>query len=161
LTVLKNEEKKEIEERFPHYATKRAVCVEALKVLQRHRGWVDDEAIADISAFLEMTPDELDAVATYYNMIFRKPVGRHVILLCDSVSCWIMGANRLCERLSGRLGIKPGETTVDNRFTLLPSVCLGACDHAPVLMVDNDTHGDLTPEKIDDLLDHYKKEDGD
>jgi NADH-quinone oxidoreductase subunit E len=159
--VLKNEEKKEIEERFPHYETKRALCVEALKVVQRHRGWVDDEAIADISAFLEMTPDELDAVATYYNMIFRKPVGRHVILLCDSVSCWIMGANRLCERLSGRLGIKPGETTVDNRFTLLPSVCLGACDHAPVLMVDNDTHGDLTPEKIDDLLDHYKKEDGD
>ena len=158
--MLTNEEKKEIEEQFPRYATKRAACVEALKAVQRRRGWVDDEAIADLAAFLEMTPAELDALATFYNLIFRKPVGRHVILVCDSASCWIMGAKRLRERLSSRLGIQPGETTADKRFTLLPNVCLGACDHAPVLMVDRDTHGDLTPEKIDDLLARYKKEDG-
>jgi NADH-quinone oxidoreductase subunit E len=157
--VLTTEDKKEIEERFPHYPTKRAVCIEALKVVQRRYGWVNDEAIADIAALLEMTPDDLDAIATFYNMIFRKPVGRHVILLCDSVSCWIMGYKRLREHLTERLGVTLGETTADGRFTLLPIVCLGACDHAPALMVDNDTHGDVTPEKIDGLLDGYKKKD--
>lgn len=158
--MLTSEDKIEIEERFPHYPTKRAVCIEALKVVQKRHGWVNDEAIADIAALLEMSSDDLDAIATFYNMIFRKPVGQHVILVCDSVSCWIMGYKRLREHLTEKLGITLGETTPDGKFTLLPNVCLGACDHAPVLMVDNDTHGDVTTEKIDALLDGYAKKDG-
>jgi NADH-quinone oxidoreductase subunit E len=120
--MLKDEEKKEIEEQTPRYATKRAACIEALKVVQKHRGWVDDDALVDVAIFLEMTPDELDNVATFYNMVFRRPVGRHVILICDSVSCWIMGYNRLREHLASRLGIKLGETTSEGRFTLLPNL---------------------------------------
>jgi len=91
-------------------------------------------------------------VATFYNLIFRKPVGRHVVMLCDSVSCWIMGYERMREHLTSRLGIQFGETTPDNRFTLLPIVCLGACDHAPAMIVNNNLHGDLDPDKIDKLL---------
>jgi NADH-quinone oxidoreductase subunit E len=99
-----------------------------------------------------MSPDELDSVATFYNLIYRKPVGRHVILVCDSVSCWIMGYDPIREHLSSRLGIGLGETTQDGRFTLLPIVCLGTCDHAPAMMVDDELYGDLDPAKIDEIL---------
>jgi NADH-quinone oxidoreductase subunit E len=102
-----------------------------------------------------MTVDELEGVASFYNLIFRKPVGRHVILICDSISCWIMGYERMREHLTTRLGINLGETTADGRFTLLPIDCLGACDHAPALMIDDDLHGDLDPEKIDEILNKY------
>jgi NADH-quinone oxidoreductase subunit E len=153
--MLTEEERQEIEAELPHYERKQAVCIDAMKVVQRHRGWVSDEALSDIGELLEMTPDELDGVATFYNLIFRKPVGRHVILLCNSVSCWVMGYDRLREHLSARLGIDLGQTTPDNRFTLLPMACLGTCDHAPALMIDNDLHRDLDPDRIDEILAEY------
>src|SRR5262249_28598428 len=96
--------------------------------------------------------DELDGVATFYNLIFRRPVGQHVILLCDSVSCWIMGYERLQTHLRTRLGITLGETTADGQFTLLPIPCLGTCDHAPALMIDDALYRDLDPEKLDLVL---------
>jgi NADH-quinone oxidoreductase subunit E len=154
--MLTPEEKREIEAELQRYPQKQAACVEALKVVQRHRGWVSDESIQDVAALLEMTPDELDGVATFYNLIFRQPVGRHVILLCDSVSCWIMGYESLHERLATRLGIKMGETTTDDRFTLLPIPCLGTCDHAPALMIDDDLYRDLAPEQLDAILERYE-----
>lgn len=154
--MLIEEERQEIEKEFPHYPQKQAACIEALKVVQRHRGWVSDEAIKEIAELLEMTPDEVDNVATFYNLIFRKPVGKHVILICDSVSCWITGYERLREHLTARLGINLGETTADGRFTLLPIVCLGTCDHAPALMIDDDLHRDLDPERIDEILERYQ-----
>ena len=154
--MLSDEERQEIEAEVAIYAQKRAACIEALKVVQQHRGWVSDEAIDDLAEMLEMNAAELDGVATFYNLIFRKPVGRHVILVCDSVSCWIMGYDNLREHLKSRLGIALGETTADGRFTLLPSVCLGACDRAPVMMIDDDLHLDLTPEKIDQILAGYE-----
>ena len=104
-----------------------------------------------------MTPDELDSVATFYNLIFRKPVGKHVILLCDSVTCWIMGCDRLRQHLTARLGVQPGETSADGRFTLLPIVCLGTCDHAPALMIDDDLHRDVDTEGLDRILEHYRE----
>jgi len=150
--MLSEEEKSAIDAELKRYADKRAVCVDALKIVQGRRGWVSDESLQDLAEYLGMTPDELDNVATFYNLIFRKPVGRHVILLCDSVSCWIMGYERLRERLIERLGIRFGETTPDGRFTLLPIVCLGTCDHAPAMMIDNELYRDLEPEKLDEIL---------
>jgi NADH-quinone oxidoreductase subunit E len=153
--MLTAEEKKEIEAEFPRYEQKRAVGVEALKVVQRHRGWVSDEALIEIAEFLEMTPAELDGVATFYNLIFRKPVGKHIILVCDSVSCWIMGYERILQHLQDRLGIVLGETSADGVFTLLPIVCLGACDQAPAMMIDDELYGNLNPAKIDEILANY------
>jgi NADH-quinone oxidoreductase subunit E len=153
---LSAEERREIEAEFAHYPTKRAVCIDAMKIVQRHRGWVSEESLEDIARLLEMSPDELEGVATFSNLLFRKPVGRHVVLLCDSVSCWIMGYDRLRERLCSKLGVRLGETTADDRFTLLPIVCLGTCDHAPAMMVDEDLHRDLDPEKAEQALDNYK-----
>jgi NADH-quinone oxidoreductase subunit E len=153
--MLTAEEKKEIEAEFPRYEQKRAVCVEALKIVQRHRGWVSDEALIAVAEFLEMTPAELDGVATFYNLIFRKPVGKHIILVCDSVSCWIMGYERILQHLQDRLGIALGETSADGVFTLLPIVCLGACDQAPAMMIDDELYGNLDPAKIDEILTNY------
>jgi NADH-quinone oxidoreductase subunit E len=154
--MLSEEERREIEAEFAHYPRKDAVCIDAMKIVQRHRGWLSDESIRDIAELLGMTPGELDSVATFYNLLYRKPVGRHVILLCDSVSCWIMGYERQREHLRARLGVQLGETTADGRFTLLPIVCLGCCDGAPAMMVDGDLHKDLTPEKIDRVLEGYR-----
>jgi NADH-quinone oxidoreductase subunit E len=154
--MLTPEERQEIEAEFPRYPNKRAVCLDAMKVIQRHRGWVSDESLRDLAQELDMTPDELDAIATFYNLIFRKPVGRHVVLICDSVSCWIMGYEKLCQRLTSQVGVGLGETTADGRFTLLPIVCLGACDHAPAMMVDNDLYRDVEADRIDDVLKSYK-----
>ena len=153
--MLTAEEINEIEAEAAHYPKRDAVCIDALKIVQRHRGWVSDESVRDIAGHLGMSPTDLDSVATFYNLIFRKPVGRHVIMLCDSVSCWIMGCDRIHKNLRERLGIELGETTPDNRFTLLPIVCLGCCDHAPAMMVDRDLHGDLDPRKIDAALEKY------
>jgi NADH-quinone oxidoreductase subunit E len=154
--MLTVEERDEIEAELTRYPTKEAVCIDAMKIVQRHRGWVSDESVRDIAELLEMSPADLDGVATFYNLIFRKPVGRHVVMLCNSVSCWILGYERMREHLISRLGIQFGETTPDDRFTLLPIVCLGACDHAPAMLVDNELHTDLSPDRIDEVLEAYK-----
>src|SRR5580692_3566332 len=153
--MLSTEEITEIEAEAEHYPKREAVCIDALKIVQRHRGWVSDESVRDIAGHIGMSPTDVDSVATFYNLIFRKPVGRHVIMVCDSVSCWIMCSDRTRKHIQERLGIELGETTPDNRFTLLPIVCLGCCDHAPAMMVDRDLHSDLDPQKIDAGLEKY------
>jgi NADH-quinone oxidoreductase subunit E len=153
--MLSDAERRDIEDELEHYEYKRAACVEALKIVQRHRGWISDESLRDVAPLLAMSVEELDGVATFYNLLYRKPVGRHVILLCDSVSCWIMGTDRLREALRVRLGVDSGETTPDDRFTLLPIACLGTCDHAPALMIDEDLHRDVEPEGLDRILERY------
>src|SRR5579862_7846432 len=111
--MLTDEERREIEGEFPHYPTRRAVCIDAMKIVQKHRGWVSDEALRDIGDLLGMAASELDGVATFYNLIFRHPVGRHVIYLCDSVSCWIVDGEQQRRHLMERLRVEPGETTAD------------------------------------------------
>jgi NADH-quinone oxidoreductase subunit E len=155
-TMLTPEERQEIEAEFARYPNKQAVSIDAMKIIQRHRGWVSDESLRDLGEVLDMTPDELDGVATFYNLVFRKPVGRHIVLICDSVSCWIMGYKKLCHAFTSRLGVDLGGTTADGRFTVLPIVCLGTCDHAPAMMVDNDLHHDLDPDKLDEVLEKYR-----
>jgi NADH-quinone oxidoreductase subunit E len=154
--VLREETQREVEAELRQYDHKRAACVEALKIVQKRHGWVSDEHLEDLAQILDMAPDELDGVATFYSLIFRRPVGRHVILVCDSISCWIMGYDDLRAHLHERLGIGLGATTEDGRFTLLPIPCLGTCDHAPAMMIDEELYQDLTREKIDQILARYE-----
>jgi NADH-quinone oxidoreductase subunit E len=154
--MLSSEEREEIESEITHYEQRQAACIESLKILQRHRGWISDESLHDLAPLLGMSVHELDNVATFYNLIFRRPVGEHVILLCDSVSCWLLGYERIRLHLRDKLGIEPGQTTADGRFTLLPMPCLGDCDHAPALMIDEDLHHDLDESKLDRLLERYR-----
>lgn len=154
--MLTDEEWGEIEPELAHYEEARALSLDALKVVQRRRGWVDDQALADCAEALGMSVAELEGVATFYNLVYRQPVGRHVVLLCDSISCWICGYDRMRDHLQHKLGIAFGQTTADDRFTLLPVNCLGACDSAPTMMIDGEMHRDLTPERIDEILERYE-----
>jgi len=148
-------EKEKIEDEIRQVPIKKAACIEALKIVQEHRRWVSDESIRDVADILDMSAEEVDSVATFYNLIFRQPVGRHIILLCDSISCYVMGLKGIHAELTRLLEIQYGQTTADGRFTLLPNPCLGTCDHAPALMVDNDTYRDLQPSAIADILEKY------
>ena len=153
--MLTAEEKQEIEKAIEQVPVKKAACVEALKIVQEHRRWISDESLKEVAAFMDMSAEELDSVATFYNLIFRKPVGRHVILLCDSISCWVMGYESIRAQLTRRLNIKYGETSADDRFTILPNPCLGTCDCAPALMIDNDLYRNIRVEQLDDILSKY------
>lgn len=153
--MLSDSEKREIEAGVKKYEHKRSACIDALKAVQRKRGWVDDGALKGVAEMLEMTPDELDSVATFYNLIFRRPVGEHVILVCNTVSCHIMGYTLILERIRERLKISLGETTDDKKFTLLPIPCLGACDKAPAMMIDDELYCGLTPVMVDEILERY------
>jgi NADH-quinone oxidoreductase subunit E len=153
--MLSEQEKREIEAEVRVHDLRRGAATEALQIVQRRRGWVSAEAVRDVAELLGLTPDEVAGLATAYDLIFRRPVGRHVILICDNVSCWIMGYNPILEHLQRRLGIGLGGTTADGRFTLLPSACIGACDLAPVMMVDYDLHTNLTADKVDEVLADY------
>ena len=154
--MLTSEEIKEIEKAISIVPYKKAACVEALKVVQEHRSYVSDESLKDVANFMDMSAEELDSVATFYNLIFRKPVGRHIILLCDSISCWVMGYENIKAQLSSKLNIGYGETTTDGRFTLLPNPCLGTCDCAPALMIDKDLYRNLTVDQLDEILSKYE-----
>ena len=153
---LTGDEIREIEHEKTHYPYTQAVGLEALKVVQKYQGWVSDESLLAVAEYLDIPAAELEGVATFFNMIFRRPVGRHVIALCESITCWMLGSEDLKTHISERLGIVYGETSADGEFTLIPVPCLGACDRAPVLMVERDTHRHLDNATIDRIIDQCR-----
>jgi NADH-quinone oxidoreductase subunit E len=154
--MLSTKEIKKIDAEIALVPVRKAACIEALKIVQNQRGWISDESLSAIADHMHMSAEELDSVATFYNLIFRKPVGRNIILLCDSISCYVMGYEAIYAHLKTSLHISFGETTPDNRFTLLPNACLGICDHAPALMINKELYCDLTIDKLDEVLKIYK-----
>ena len=152
---LSDQEIRDINHEIELVPYKKAAVIEALKVVQKYRGWVSDESVEAIGAHLGMSAAEVDSVATFYNLIFRRPVGRHVILLCDSISCYVMGYKKIQDALKQKLDIGFGDTTADKKFTLLPNCCLGCCDHAPAMMIDEELHNDLEVENLDEVLSRY------
>ena len=149
---LSEQELSAIDREIAHVPYRSAVAIEALKIVQAHRGWVSDESLQAIARHLEMSAEELEGIATFYNLIFRRPVGENVILLCNSISCWIKGCDKLQQNITEQLGIEPGQTTPDNRYTLLPVTCLGACDKAPVMMVGEALHEDIDEKMLRSLF---------
>jgi NADH-quinone oxidoreductase subunit E len=126
--------------------------------LQDHYGHLSDEAISEAAALLGMSPVEVDELATFYTFIYREPVGRYVIHVCDSLVCWLAGEENIVDHLRRVLAIDFGETTADGLFTLLPVCCIGYCDRAPAILVNRRVHGPLTIAKLDVLLDKYRAE---
>lgn len=133
--TLSAEELEAIEHEKHHYEDPRAASIEALKLVQKKRGWVPDGAIGAIADVLGIPASDVEGVATFYSQIYRRPVGRHVIRYCDSVVCYINGYQGIQAALERKLDIKPGQTTFDGRFTLLPTCCLGNCDKGPSMMM--------------------------
>lgn len=156
--MLTDHERLEIEAEFPHYPDKKALSIDALKIVQAHRGWVSDESLGDVAVLLGMTTAELEGVATFFNMIFRKPVGKHVIMMCDSMTCDALEGISLRKHLLNRLAVKPGQTTQDGLFTVIPVPCLGVCQFAPVMMVDGELHKQVTIEALDRIIDQLRQE---
>ena len=152
IQTLSHEEIQAIETEIAHLPDRASAAIDALLIVQEHRGWVSDESLDAIARLLEMSSADLDSIATFYNLIYRKPVGRHVIMVCDSVSCYVMGCDKLCRQMEDKLGIKMGQTTPDERFTLLPIVCLGACDRAPVMQIDEVLIGPVAGDQLDQVL---------
>jgi NADH-quinone oxidoreductase subunit E len=150
--MLSERERERIEEEARLHEQRRAAVSEALLIVQESRGWVSDEGIADVADVLGLSREEVEGIATFYDLVFRKPVGRHVIMVCDSVSCWVTGEERISAHLKQRLGVDFGSTTPDGAFTLLPIGCLGACDAGPAMMIDGELYDHLTPERVDEIL---------
>ena len=149
---LTEEEIKEIEHEMELYPDRQAVGLEALKIVQKHQGWVSDESLLAISKYLDLPVADLESVATFFNLVYRQPVGKNVILFCNSVSCWIMGCEDMRTYINEKLGVDFGGTTEDGTFTFLPVPCLGDCDRAPVMMIGDDLHRNLTSEKINQII---------
>ena len=150
--VLTDKEIEAIEHECSLYEIRPAAAIDALQIVQRERRWINDESLYAIANMLNMSATELEGVATFYNLIYRHPVGEHVIHLCDSVSCWLHDYQSIAKHLSKTLKIEFGQTTSDGKITLLPNVCLGCCDKAPALMLDGELVENLNIEVIDNLL---------
>jgi NADH-quinone oxidoreductase subunit E len=136
----------------------RELAVDVMMALQAHHGYLSDAARDTAAELLGMSALEVDELATFYTFIYREPVGRYVIHVCDSLICWLAGEENIVDHLRQVLAIDFGETTADGLFTLLPVCCIGYCDRAPAILVNRRVHGPLTIEKIDALLKKYRAE---
>jgi NADH-quinone oxidoreductase subunit E len=134
------------------------LVIEVMMALQNHYGYLSDEGLEEGADLLGMDPLELEELATFYDFIFRQPVGKYVIQVCDSIVCWMLGQPSIIQDLGQKLGISPGETTGDGLFTLIPVCCLGHCDQGPAMMINGKLYGPLNPERIDQILKELREE---
>lgn len=134
-----------------------AAGIEALKVVQAHRGWISDDSLIAIAQCLNISSAQLEGVATFYNLIYRQQVGRHVIHLCDSISCHLTGYEEILHTIKTHIGIGYGQTTADGEFTLLSNACLGNCDKSPAMMIGNRHYHSLTPDSVVEILEGLKQ----
>jgi len=148
--------KKKIDELISGYPQKRAAMLPVLHITQKEFGQITSAEEILVAGLLDIKPIEVHEVVTFYSMFNQKKVGKYLIQICSNLTCTLLGAGNLLEYLQNKLGIKPGETTDDEKFTLSTVECLGACEEAPVMMVNFDYHGHLDKEKIDKILDDLK-----
>jgi NADH-quinone oxidoreductase subunit E len=134
---------------FPRYPTKRAVLMPALHYVQHTYNYVPTQAIEELAGFLEISPAEALDTATFYEEYWLKPKGKYLLSVCRSLSCEVCGSKDLISGLKQKLGIEVGQTTPDGRFTLVEVECLGSCGTAPVALVNDVLHENLTPQKLD------------
>jgi NADH-quinone oxidoreductase E subunit len=142
----------EIDWHLAKYPIKRSAILPVMFIVQRERGYLDPPGVAYIADRLDIRITDVWEVGTFYSMINLEPVGKYHIQICKTLSCKILGSDKITQRCKERLGIKPGETTPDGRFTLSEVECLGSCGTAPMLQIGFDYHENLTPEKVDQLL---------
>jgi NADH-quinone oxidoreductase subunit E len=156
--MLPTELLEELQKKIASVDHPRELAVDVMLTSQNHYGYFSDEALEEAARLLAMTPLELEELATFYDFIYRKPVGGFVIHVCDGVVCWMNGYDSVLDYLIRKLGIKPGETTQDGLFTLLPTACIGYCDLSPAMLINGRAYGPLTPGKIDEILDRLRTE---
>lgn len=146
-----------LQARIAAAVTPREAAVDVMKELQSHYGWLTDEAVGEAALMLGLSTLQVDELATFYEMIYRRPVGKKVIHVCDSISCWCACCEGLMEHLKLRLGVEPGSTSADGMFTLLPCCCLGMCGDSPAMSIDGTLYGKVTPELADRILETERR----
>lgn len=147
---------KDIQKRIVKAEYPREMAIDVMVALQNHYGYLSDEAVQEAAGLLGMTPTELEELATFYEFIYREPVGKYIIHVCDGIVCWMNGHQSVLEYLCQKLGVRQGETTADGLFTVLPVCCIGYCDRSPAMLINRQVYGLLTPEKIDQILQSLK-----
>jgi NADH-quinone oxidoreductase subunit E len=136
----------------------REQAVNVMYEVQRHYGYLSDEALQEAAALVSMTPLELEELATFYDFIYREPVGRFVLHVCDGVVCWMFHEGSLFDYMCRKLGVCAGEVSSDGMFTVVPTACIGLCDQAPAMVVNGQFFGNLTPDRIDAILEQLRTE---
>ena len=146
----------QIQDLISKYPEKRSALIPSLYIVQKELGYIPQDTMREVARIFEISPNEVHEVASFYTMFHRKPVGKYVLQVCTNISCQLCNAEGIMDHLTKKLGIKPGETTPDNKFTLLEVECLGSCGTSPVVQINEDYHEDLTPGKLDTILDSLK-----
>lgn len=150
--MLSDKEKQAIDMEIAKFPRRQNACLDALLAVQKERGYISDETLSLVAEYLDMSATELDGIASFYNLIYRKPVGLFVIRLCDSVSCYILGYEEVKQTIKEEIGIDFGQTTDDKKFTLLPAQCLGACDKACAMMINDELYTNLKKESVKAII---------
>lgn len=151
--MLSETTSRQIQDLIGKYPQKRSALIPSLHLAQKELGYLSHDTVCEIAGIFGLFPNEVHEVVSFYTMFHKQPVGKYVIQVCTNISCLLCNAGGILNFLIGRLGIKPGETTPDRKFTLLEVECLGSCGTSPVVQINEDYYEDLTPEKLNGILD--------
>jgi len=154
--MLPDDIKNSLVEKINQVDHPREMVVDVMFAIQEHYGYLTDEGVEETARLVGMSPLEVEQLATFYTFVYREPVGKYVIHVCDSVICWMNGFESIKDYLSQKLGIQDGETTADGLFTLLPVCCVGYCDRSPAILINKKVYGNLTNEKIDEIIEQFR-----
>ena len=154
--MLSEKAKKEIKQEMNKYPEKKACLLPALHIAQNEKGWISEETMEEIAQNLDLEPIEVMEVVSFYTMFNRKPVGKYHLQVCTNLSCSLLDSRHLVNFLEKKLGIKTGETTSDNKYTLSTVECLGSCGTSPMMQVNDKFFENLTEKKIDKILKSFK-----
>ena len=158
--MLTEKLKNQILELQKKYPEKRSALIPALHLVQSQLGYLPLEAQAEVAELFAIDPNEVNGIVTFYDMFFEKPVGKHLLHVCKNASCMLRGGDELLQALCAKLQVKPHEVSSDGEFTVIPSECLGACDRAPMMLVDEQVFGPVAIDQLDSLLEQTKKSKG-
>ena len=156
--MLSESVKAEMKQFKGRYPDPKSALLMALHAAQREHSWLSPEVMRDVAEVMDLPPTEVASVVSFYTMFNRKPVGENLIQVCTNISCSLLGAEHIVEYIKNKLGIDVGETTPDNKFTLVTVECLGSCGTAPMMQINDTYYENLTEEKIDRILEKLAKE---
>ncbi len=144
----------ELQQLYPH---KRSALLPALHLAQNEKGYLSHKTQSEVADLFEIPANEVHSVVTFYDMFHEKPVGKHIIHVCKNLSCMLRGCDPLLQKICDHLQVSPGGTSADGEFTVIPSECLGACDRAPILIMDEEVIGPVAENDVEKILNEAKK----
>ena len=145
-----------VQEIVKRIGSTRADLIPVLQAITNQFGFISQTAMEELSALMNLPTNEINSVATFYKMLSTQPRGRHVVQFCESAPCHVVGGREVFAALKQALALEPGQTSPDNKWTLLTTSCLGVCGIGPVMLIDTDMYGNVTPEQVKEILSRYE-----